>query len=71
MQRMKERHVTPYWVAKINTGSGQNDEALKWLEKAYEERSGWLIWLKIDPTLDSLRSDSRFQDLLRRMNFPP
>ncbi len=63
--------MTPYWVAKINTGSGQNDEALKWLEKAYEERSGWLIWLKIDPTLDSLRSDSRFQDLLRRMNFPP
>jgi hypothetical protein len=53
------------------TGLGERDEALTWLEQAYQERPYYLSWLKVDPQLDSLRSYRRFHDLLRRMNFPP
>ena len=49
---------------------GKKDEAMTWLEKAYSERSGGMPSLKIDPHFDSLRSDPRFQSLVRRMNFP-
>jgi len=41
------------------------------LEQAYQDRSFWMAFLKVDPEMDSLRSDPRFQDLMRRMNFPP
>jgi hypothetical protein len=41
------------------------------LEKAYEERSWWMPYLSVDAAFDPLRSDPRFQDLLRRVNFPP
>ena len=45
-------------------------EAFEWLERAYDERDGTLAFIKNDPAYDGLRSDRRFQDLLRRMNFP-
>jgi hypothetical protein len=48
---------------------GENDQAFEWLQKACEERSSWLIWLKVDPRLDSLRTDPRFMDLVRRVGF--
>jgi hypothetical protein len=70
-QRAKKRYVTPYWVAMVYAGRGEKEEALRWLEKAYEERSAWMAWLKMDPALDSLRSEPRFQAMLRKMNFPP
>jgi serine/threonine protein kinase/Flp pilus assembly protein TadD len=62
--------VAPYDVALVYAGLGEKDQALAWLEKAYQVRSYFLYWLQIDPRLDGLRSDPRFQDLLRRMNFP-
>jgi hypothetical protein len=46
---------------------GDKERALEWLEKAYEERCGWMAFLKVDPALGSLRSDGRFKDLLRRV----
>jgi hypothetical protein len=50
---------------------GEKDKAFEYLEKAYEERSSDLpYFLKADLRVDNLRSDSRFQDLMRRMNFP-
>ena len=67
----KQRYVMPYPVARIYTALGKKDEALRWLETAYRERAALMVFLKIDPPLDDLRSDPRFQDLLRRMNFPP
>jgi hypothetical protein len=54
----------------VHVGLEEKDEAFKWLEKAYQERSWWLIFIKMDPLLDSLRSDARFIDLLRRIGFP-
>jgi TolB-like protein/Flp pilus assembly protein TadD len=64
-----QRYVTPYTVAQIYAALGETDEALRWLEIAYRERAAWMIILKVDPRFDGLRSDPRFQDLMRRMNF--
>ncbi|MGH9863004.1 MAG: tetratricopeptide repeat protein [Candidatus Acidiferrales bacterium] len=70
-QLRKRRYVSAYLVAVIHAGLGEKDQAWAWLENAYEERASWLGWmLKVDPRLDPLRSDPRFADLLRRMNFP-
>ena len=66
----KGRYVAPYWIAVIHAGLDEKDEAFAWLEKAYQERSSWLLWIKTDPQVDSLRSDSRFIDLMRRVGFP-
>jgi len=57
-----------YIAGQINARMGNRDEALRWLEKAYEQRSGYVALLKVDPELDNLHSDPRFQPLLRRMN---
>ncbi len=49
---------------------GETEEAMTWLERAYEERDPLLLLAKTDPLLDPLRSDPRFDDLLRRIGFP-
>ena len=69
-QQSNADKVGTYEVAFIHAGLGEKDQAFEWLEKAYEEHDQGLSFLKVDPTLDPLRSDPRFQDLLRRMNFP-
>ena len=50
-------------------GVGNTDEALAWLEKAYEERSPWLIFMNEHARYDRLRGDPRFQQLLRKVGF--
>jgi len=69
-ERSKETYVSTYDIALIYTGLGERDQALTWLERAYQARPWPMNSLKVDPQLDGLRSDPRFQDLLRRMNFP-
>jgi DNA-binding winged helix-turn-helix (wHTH) protein/TolB-like protein/Tfp pilus assembly protein PilF len=64
----KQRYVAPYNLALIYAALGDRDNALEWLEKAYEDRSTMLVWIKVDARLDSLRSEPRFAELLRRMN---
>ncbi len=63
----KQRYVKAYAFALIYTHLGKNDPAFEWLEKTYQERFFGLIFLKVDPAFDTLRSDPRFQDLLRRI----
>ena len=63
-------YVAPFFRVLIYTALGEQEQALAWLEKAYEERSEWLVWLKVDPKLDSLRSDPRFADLVQRVGLP-
>ena len=63
----RERYVTSYGVALVYAGLGDRDKAIAWLNKAYEERSHWLVWLKLDPRWDTLRADPRFVDLVRRV----
>jgi len=65
-----ERYVLPFGIALVHAGLGQADRAIDWLEKAYDERNGWMVYLRVEPRLDPLRSHPRFRALLGRMNFP-
>ena len=69
-QQSKVRYVASYWIGMIYVGLNDNDEAFRWFEKAYQERSWWLMFIKMDPMLDGVRSDPRFVDLMRRIGFP-
>jgi TolB-like protein/DNA-binding winged helix-turn-helix (wHTH) protein/Tfp pilus assembly protein PilF len=63
----KRQYVSPFFVALVYTGVGENRQALDRLEKAYKDRSNGLIFLAVDPELDRLRSLPQFQELQRRM----
>jgi tetratricopeptide (TPR) repeat protein len=66
----KEKYVAAYFFAGIHIGLAEDDRAIEYLEKSYEEHSHWLIYLHIDPNMDGLRFDPRFQGLLRRIGLP-
>ena len=66
----KSKYVTPYGVALVYIGMGKKDEAFRWLEKAFDDRANWLVWLRFDPRWDSLRSDPRYAEMIRRLRFP-
>jgi tetratricopeptide (TPR) repeat protein len=66
----KQRYMSAYWPATIYAALNEKDQAFHWLDRAYQEHSPWMVYTKLFPWLDNLRSDPRFQDLLRRMNFP-
>ena len=63
----KQRYVAPYNLALIYISLGDKNNALEWLEKAYEDRSTLLVWMKVDPRLDNLRSEPRFKAVMRQM----
>ena len=63
--------LRPCDVAMFYAGLGDKDKALVWLDRAFDEHAPCMIVLKVEPFFDSLRSTPRFQNLLRRMNFPP
>lgn len=64
------RYVSGYAVAVVHAGLGNRERALSALEAAYRERSHWLVWLKRDPRWDEMRSDRRFQTLIRTVGLP-
>ena len=55
----------------VHAGMGNQVEALKWLEKALDEKSHWLIWLKLDPRWTRLREEPRFQALVKKVGLDP
>jgi Flp pilus assembly protein TadD len=63
----RRRYVSSYNIAVVAAGLGQRDDALEWLQKAYQERSGALVYLDLDPRLYGLHSDERFLDIVRPM----
>ena len=65
-----QRYVTPYMLGRIYAALGETDQAFRWLEAAFEKRAPWMVLLKRDPRLDSLRPDPRYQALVSRMNYP-
>lgn len=69
-QRAKQRHVSSQFMAQIHLGLGEKDLTLQWLEKAFEDRSIVMPWLKMEPMFDPLRKEPRFQELVRRVGFP-
>jgi serine/threonine protein kinase/Tfp pilus assembly protein PilF len=70
-RQSKATYVSPYMIAVIYSGLGQNDKAFEFLEKAYQDKSPDIAYfLRADLRLDTLRPDPRFHDLLRRVAFP-
>jgi TolB-like protein/Tfp pilus assembly protein PilF len=69
-ERAKKDYVPPYLIAVVHGGLGDKEQAFARLDDAYDERFGHLSYLKVNPTLDSLRSDPRFRDLMRRVKLP-
>jgi len=71
LRQSKKNYVSPYMIATIYAELGDKDKAFDFLEKAYQERSPDIpYFLKADLRLDTLRSDPRFQDLVRRVGLP-
>jgi TolB-like protein/DNA-binding winged helix-turn-helix (wHTH) protein/Tfp pilus assembly protein PilF len=67
MEQSKKQYVSPFYVAIVYAGLSENDKAVDWLEKAYKDRSNAIVFSKVDPQLDTLRSIPRFQSLLHRL----
>ena len=70
-QLQEQRYVSPYTVAAIYAGLGDQAQAFKWLERAVEERDIWLMNLKVDPVFAKLRSQRQFADILGRIRLRP
>jgi TolB-like protein/tetratricopeptide (TPR) repeat protein len=66
----KKQYVSPYDIAMTYAGLNDRDRVFEWLDKAYEEHSAFMVYIKSDPRFRSLRREPRFQDLLRRMRYP-
>jgi serine/threonine protein kinase/Tfp pilus assembly protein PilF len=69
-ERTARQFVSPYFVARTYVGLSEKEQAFAWLERAYDTRDECLTWLKVDPTMDSLRADPRYPDLLSRLGLP-
>lgn len=65
-----QNYVAPYHFALIAAGLGETGEAIRWLERAYEDRSGWLVFLPVEPEFQGMRHEPAFQQLLSRVKPP-
>ncbi len=63
----KRQYVSSYFIAIIHLGLGDLDQTFEWLEKAYEERSGFMAFINVEPMLDALRGDPRFKTLAEKI----
>ena len=63
--------VSAFFFALVHAGLDEKSDALSWLEKSYEERSGSIRYLKVEPRLNRLRAEPRFQELMRRVGLAP
>jgi TolB-like protein/Tfp pilus assembly protein PilF len=70
MGRSKTRYVPSYWIAVVYNGFKDREQVLKWLRRAHEERSSWLVWCNVEPRFDWIRNDSEFSSLMAEMKFP-
>jgi DNA-binding winged helix-turn-helix (wHTH) protein/TolB-like protein len=71
MERLSsQRFVTAYGVALVHAGLGEKEQAFAWLDRAFAERSHWLVWLRLDPRWKTLRGDRHFAELVERMKYP-
>jgi len=66
----RHKYVAPHFFAGIHIGLGENDRAIDYLEKSWEEHCHWLIYLHLDPSMDDLRNTPRFQGLVTRIGLP-
>lgn len=68
IKRSDSMYVTPWQIATLYTRAGKKDNALKWLEKAYDQHDGNMTYIGVDPIFDILKGDPRFSNLLKKMN---
>ena len=68
--RSARQYVSPYALALVYAGLGENGRALEWLERAGEERSPRLVFLSVEPAFDGLRGDTRFAALRTKLGLP-
>jgi TolB-like protein/DNA-binding winged helix-turn-helix (wHTH) protein/Flp pilus assembly protein TadD len=66
----KTKYVSPYYFAIVYLGLGNNEQAMNWLEKAFADRSNGLVFMRVEPELDPVRSNPRFLALQQRLKFP-
>jgi len=66
----RHQYVSGFFLAEAYAGLGQHDQAITWLERAYEQHDEWMVFANSYPGLDRLRAEPRFRALMRRMNFP-
>ena len=64
----QHRYISPYHLALIHCGLGRKERTLDLLETTYETKDAWIVWMAVDPELDSVRSDARFVELMRKLN---
>ena len=69
-RKAQTEYVSPYQIAQIYADLGDKDRAFEWLNTAYQEHDTFVAALRTDFVLDSLRADSRYADLVRKMRFP-
>jgi tetratricopeptide (TPR) repeat protein len=65
-----ERYISPYGLTQIYAALNDKEQTFKWLQIAYDDRAVWMSYLAVDPVFDGVRSDPRFQDVLRRVHLP-
>jgi len=66
----EERYVSPYDIAVVYSGLGDEDQTVRWLERTYHEDRGSMATISVEPMFDSIRSDARFKDLAHRVGLP-
>jgi hypothetical protein len=66
----KKQYVSPFDIAGVLMGLGENDEAFKWLDKAYQERVWIMGFIKVEPVFDSVRADARYRDYVHKIGLP-
>jgi len=66
-KKLTHDYVSPVELATLYIGLGDNQRALDWVERAYDERRGWMAYLNVHPIVDPLRGDPRFQSLVKKM----
>ncbi len=70
LEEVRGSAIYPQSVAYVYAALGDADAAFEWMEKAFERRSLQVTWIRAHPSFDPLRSDPRYDDLLRRIGFP-
>jgi Tfp pilus assembly protein PilF len=70
-QKRRDDYISPVELATLNIALGRNQDALDWIDKAYDERRGWLAYLNVHPVVDPLRGEPRFKQMVRKMKLSP